>query len=182
MDFRKYASALGKIKSPRKSESSAINGFLGGRPRLRLEGTVINGIKILQFAGVVKRDSTWLCECHCGKVFIGKSVKRRHSCGCSDLTTATHGHSRDGKLTTEYNSWRAMIARCTNPNNNRFYRYGGRGIKVCDRWLHSFENFLADMGNKPTPRHTVERKNNSGNYEPSNCVWATYLEQRHNRG
>jgi hypothetical protein len=74
-----------------------------------------------------------------------------------------------------------MIQRCRNPENPGWKNYGGRGIKVCERW-RSFENFLADMGRKPSPLHSIDRfPNNDGNYEPGNCRWATRFEQRHNR-
>lgn len=73
---------------------------------------------------------------------------------------------------TEYNSWTAMIQRCQNPNNPAFKNYGARGISVCSRWSHSFENFIADMGRKPQPSFSIQLINNAGNYEPGNCKWA----------
>jgi hypothetical protein len=88
----------------------------------------------------------------------------------------------NGKRTAspEYRSWQMMKNRCLNTNARDYAHYGGRGIKVCQRWL-SFENFLADMGRRPTPKHTLDRKNSNGNYNPSNCRWATRLEQTRNR-
>lgn len=74
-----------------------------------------------------------------------------------------------------------MKARCTNPKGKDWNRYGGRGIRVCDRWLNSFENFLADMGRRPGPGYSIERKENDGNYEPGNCCWATAKDQAKNR-
>ena len=96
--------------------------------------------------------------------------------------TATMGKIKHGKTeTAEYRTWTKIKERCYNANSDRFKDYGGRGIKVCDRWLHSFENFLADMGLKPTPKHSIERNQNDGDYAPDNCVWATPKQQGNNR-
>lgn len=94
----------------------------------------------------------------------------------SDWRT-THGLSK----TPEYRAWSSMWQRCTNPKNVRYARYGARGVTICDRW-QSFENFLADMGPRPSVGHSVDRNDNDGNYEPSNCRWATRSEQQRNKG
>lgn len=88
----------------------------------------------------------------------------------------THGDSGS----PEHRSWIKMLSRCYNPNCARFERWGGRGIVVCDRWRTSYQNFLDDMGRKPTTEHSLERRNNDGNYELSNCYWATRSEQMRN--
>jgi hypothetical protein len=128
----------------------------------------------------------WMCKCDCGviKSVLGMSLLdgNTQSCGCLFIERAiesrfTHRLSK----TVEYKTWQNMITRCTNPNSNVYKNYGLKGIKVCDRWLHSFENFIADMGNKPTTKHSIDRINSKGNYEPSNCRWATRKEQDGNK-
>jgi hypothetical protein len=81
----------------------------------------------------------------------------------------------------EYNAWYHLIIRCTDPNQPDYERYGGRGIKVCERWLNSFANFLADMGPRPSSEHSIDRADNNGNYERDNCRWATKDQQNSNR-
>ena len=92
-----------------------------------------------------------------------------------------HGHSFRGKQTREYVAWIAMRQRCLNKNSSKYFHYGGRGIKICDRWLKSFNNFLADMGLKPSPELSIDRIENDGDYCPENCRWATKTEQLKNR-
>lgn len=91
-----------------------------------------------------------------------------------------HGNARLGKVTKEYYARQALISRCYNPNHIDHHNYGGRGIKVCDRWLASFQNFLEDMGRAPSKKHSLDRIDVNGNYEPSNCRWATYFQQCNN--
>lgn len=123
-----------------------------------------------------------ICLCECGrKVFVTnyniKSGKQK-SCGCvpkmKHAIRGKHGHSNS----LIYAAWTAMIQRCRNPRNECYYRYGGRGIKICKRWL-SFKNFLQDMGERPDGM-TLDRKNNDGDYKPSNCRWATNKTQNRN--
>jgi len=94
----------------------------------------------------------------------------------------SHGESKTPShpCTTEYRIWGAMIRRCECPRDTYFERYGGRGIRVCDRWRRDYPAFLADMGRRPSLRHSLDRINNDGNYEPGNCRWATEIEQAKN--
>lgn len=127
-----------------------------------------------------KHKRRWACRCDCGQfnIVVGEKLVsgKTRTCGCG---RRKHGHSyfNGRKQTTpEYNSYRCMLGRCNEPRTANYKNYGGRGITVCERW-NNFENFLADMGLKPSPKHTIDRLDSSGNYEPSNCRWATYKEQ-----
>ncbi len=105
---------------------------------------------------------------------------KSRSCGCLAVKLRTeHGNTIGGIPTPEYRCWTEMKQRCLNPRKDFFAIYGGRGIKVCERWLSSFDNFLADMGRRP-PGTSLDRRDTNGNYEPGNCRWATPMQQQHN--
>lgn len=108
---------------------------------------------------------------------IAAEVKLHPHGGSKMIGTATHGLS----YTAEYRAWQTMRLRCANPKNRAWPDYGGRGIKVCARWLESVEAFVADMGPKPSPQHELDRIDNDGDYEPSNCRWTTRTENCRNR-
>lgn len=91
-----------------------------------------------------------------------------------------HGEASNGKQTKEYFAWARTKAKCTVPTHHRYKIYGGRGIKMCDRWMNSYQNFLDDMGRAPSPKHSLGRIDNDGNYEPSNCRWETQMQQCNN--
>lgn len=131
------------------------------------------------------------CDCKDKTIFPAAAhlVKNGYiqSCGCLHMEilvaqgarNVTHGQARTGKVTTEYFSWSSMMARCYRKSLARYKYYGGRGITVCERW-HTFANFFADMGKKP-PGTSLDRIDNGGNYEPSNCKWSTPREQSGNQ-
>jgi len=124
----------------------------------------------------------WYFRCECGVEKLLKSFSVRHgrtrSCGCIPAGKFVHGMSG----TPEYRIWKIMRQRCTLPSADSYHLYGGNGVTVCERWRHSFEAFYADMGPRPSPSHSIDRyPNASGNYEPSNCRWATWTQQNRNR-
>ena len=132
----------------------------------------------------------WECICDCGNrtITTNHALKTGHtkSCGClrdelRNLTVTKHGHSRDYRHTPEYSCWDNLKRRCFNPQHHSYHNYGGRGISVCQEWNESFMAFFNHIGPRPTSKHTIDRINNDGNYEPGNVRWSTRSENLLNR-
>jgi hypothetical protein len=144
-------------------------------------------LTVIAYVGRRGTQALWQCRCDCGNIstVYGQNLRRglSKSCGClvRDVNRQKHqkhGHTANQKRSPEHRAWTGMKDRCTNDKGVRWKRYGGRGIKVCDRWFGSFESFLTDMGPKPSPRHSLDRyPNNDGDYEPGNVRWATPEQQ-----
>ena len=164
---------------------------------LDLTGQQFGRLTVIERIANDKRGSTrWLCDCQCGcqREVSGRGLKhgKTKSCGCLwrensavmyreiGKANRTHGHTPVGNHSVIYVTWSSMKQRCTNPRHGSFKNYGGRGIKICARWLNSFENVFADMGERP-PERSLDRIDNDGNYEPSNCRWATIHQQNANK-
>jgi hypothetical protein len=155
-----------------------------------LTGQTFGRLTVLRREPRPSTRAFWLCHCECGRttVKMGKYLLcgDTRSCGCAQVECRAggnpkHGGATGGHLTVEYISWRSAKERCYNPRQRVYRHYGGRGIRMCDRWLRDFGAFLADMGPRPA-RHSLDRwPDMNGDYEPGNCRWATQKQQVANR-
>lgn len=150
------------------------------KPKLDVTGKVFGRLTVIEWAGSWNQQNFWICHCECGDpaynpvtVYVGSLTSgNTTSCGC---TTRKHNMTR----TRIYHAWYNMIRRCTDSSLQDYCNYGGRGITVCERWLE-FENFYADMGERPKGC-TLDRLDNDAGYSPENCAWRTYKEQATNK-
>ncbi len=177
-----------------------IGGMLisnGNNPRQNrydLTGGVFERLTVIGFSHIGNvKQKIWNCMCICGNKCTADTTQlvqgRKRSCGCLITENGkrqcakriTHGDTVSGKYAAEYGIWAAMLRRCYNKNTQDYKDYGAKGINVCDRWRHSYKNFIDDMGRRPSNKHSIDRyPNKTGNYEPSNCRWATMKQQARN--
>lgn len=159
-----------------------------------LTGKLLGRLTVLEKTKVHgRKEIYWRCQCSCGKLtsVMAQNLRkgRIQSCGClkaerMSARLTKHRHSRIGRMqrpSPEYKAWCAMRDRCNRPNHVGYKDYGARGIKVCSEWQASFVAFLSCIGPKPSPKHSLDRVDVDGNYEPGNVRWATATEQARNK-
>lgn len=164
-----------------------------GRKLVDLTGQRFGRLVCVEHLGREHHSSMWRCLCDCGESIKAQATAlksgARLSCGCyrrERMGTLMRKHGERGgaaraKTSPEYKAWDSMKARCYNPTDKAWKWYGARGIGVCDRWRSDFAAFLADMGRRPGPAYSIERKDGAKDYCPDNCAWATATEQARNR-
>jgi hypothetical protein len=179
MEFEPVSPEEKAIMFVRRGPIKALRDFTGRHGRLQA----------VEFLGVRRNrkghvaETIWRVECDCGvrRTMSSGSLAEAASCGCIRKERFAAKLFKHGACATRtYSSWKAMIARCTNPKNSMFYLYGGRGVTVCQRWRESFSAFIEDMGERPAGK-TLDRKDSNLGYEPGNCEWSTPREQQLNR-
>lgn len=153
--------------------------------KINLLGLTFGRLTVIKQAPHKGVRISWYCKCSCGKIksVCSGSLKsgKTLSCGCLLLEIVKKVNMTHGMCyTPESRAWHHMKGRCYDKNDKNYNYYGGRGIKVCNKWLNSFENFFEDMGFRPTIKHSLDRINVNGDYKPSNCRWATTKEQSRN--
>lgn len=172
-----------------KERTMAAKDFTPARNWIDITRQRFTRLLVVEYLG----RSKWRCRCDCGTEIVAHRSNLKSgqtgSCGClqRELAAArlrpyrlTHGHT-EGRQSPTYVAWQRMKQRCYYPGSDSYAEYGGRGIRVCDRWRESFKSFLDDMGEKPKGLYSLGRINNDGDYEPSNCRWETQIEQERNK-
>jgi hypothetical protein len=162
--------------------------------KIDLTGNKYGQLLVIKQVGLTKcKRALWQCLCDCGNLskVISHSLTSGHtkSCGCNryafpGYNRQKHGHAKLDCRQPEFNTWMNIKARCYNKNNSHYKYYGGKGVIVCDRWLgdNGYENFYADMGPRPSKKHSIDRYPDvNGNYDPNNTRWATTKQQNRNK-